>query len=45
LTSAAFDENFSGVAERRLTYKASTLVMIETVPDGRGGLATRLQVR
>jgi hypothetical protein len=45
LTSAAFDENFDGVAERRLTYQASTLVMIETAPDGRGGFATRVQVR
>lgn len=45
LTTASFDENDDGIAERRLTYQASTLVMIETGPDGRGGFATRVQVR
>jgi hypothetical protein len=45
LTTASFDENFDGIPERRLTYEASTLVMIETAPNGSGGFASRLQVR
>jgi hypothetical protein len=41
LRTAAYDVNGDGAPDRRLTYARSTLVLIESDPDGAGGFASR----
>jgi hypothetical protein len=45
LETVAFDENRDGIADRRLTYKGATLVLIESQPDASGRLVTRTPVK
>jgi hypothetical protein len=45
LRTAAFDENHDGRPDRRLTYQAGTLVLIETEPDASGQFTQRVDVK
>jgi hypothetical protein len=45
LETVAFDENGDGIADRRLTYRGATLVLIESQPDASGRYATQTTVK
>lgn len=45
IQTASFDENADGIADRRLTYNGTTLVLIESQPDATGKFAKRVDVR
>jgi hypothetical protein len=45
LHTIAYDENGDGVADRRLTYEAAALVLIESQPDGAGRFMKRVQIK
>jgi hypothetical protein len=45
LHTIAYDENGDGVADRRLTYEAAALVLIESQPDGAGRFMKRVQLK
>lgn len=43
--TVVFDEDFDGRPDRRLSYRGTTLVTIESAPDGAGGYSQRVEVR
>lgn len=45
VATAVFDEDFDGRPDRRLSYRGTTLVTIESAPDGAGGYGQRVEVR
>jgi hypothetical protein len=45
IRTAAFDETGDGIADRRLTYDGSTLVLIESQPDASGNFSKRVEVK
>jgi hypothetical protein len=45
LETVAFDENGDGLVDRRLTYRGSALVLIESQPDASGRLTVRTVVK
>lgn len=45
VATAAFDEDFDGRPDRRLSYRGTTLVTIESAPDGAGVYRQRVEVR
>ena len=45
LKTAAMDENGDGAADRRFTYAAGALVLIESAPDASGAFTQRVIVK
>ncbi len=45
LATVAWDATGDGIADRRVTYRNSRLVLIESGPDQAGGFGTRVEVK